>query len=171
MRIQIAIVFFAAVSTTCSADERGGECTLMGCGDGIVARLSVERSLDEIRLLSLRMCRNEECIEGSLAGLPPPPDPSFPTSTGFPEISDANPGNAVGVTVTPRAGSFAVDVSWHPWDPRELADGDTYQVTLTEPSGTELVSHTEAVDYIESYPNGRECGATPCLHAEIVVVQ
>jgi hypothetical protein len=171
MRAQIAVVFLAAVSTTCSADERDRICPATGCSRGAIARLSVERSFDEIRLLSLRMCRNEACVEGSLAGLPLPPDPSFPTSTGFPEISEANPGNSVGVTVTPRVGSFAVDVTWNEWNPNDLADGDTYQVTLKEVSGTELVSHTESVDYVASYPKGSECGETPCLHAEIVVVQ
>jgi hypothetical protein len=87
----------------------------------------------------------------------------------FPNRNAQDPGNWVIVTVSPKeASSCGVRIDWHEWDPRDLRDGDTYRVTLTDSLGTEVAALSEPVDYTESYPNGRECDRIPCRQAQIV---
>lgn len=52
-------------------------------------------------------------------------------------------------------------------DPALLADGDHYQLTITDDQMNVVASVDKTVVYSESFPNGTECDPFPCRWAEI----
>jgi hypothetical protein len=172
----LGILVLAPVLESC-----GRSCTVVGTFEGMVLDLDSPVSGDVARTCTVTVCRNEQCVTGSLsAGLRDQWsfvdsffDPTPPTRDDvllqLRPTSDAPSGWSPTVTVALRATDSAapqIRVAWQDSSVR-LANGDRYRFTMTTADGRAVASFSEAVTYNESYPNGPGCDPDPARQAHL----
>jgi hypothetical protein len=128
-------------------------CTLRACGDA--SSVTIEADLPiafaDLKKASLTMCRNSACGTLDLSQLGAAPMSGMDIHLGI----GAPVSVTVGITVngTLWLGSTWVDSSF--------SGGDVFTVTLTDTSGTAVISESDtAMSYENFYPNGESCPPT-----------
>jgi hypothetical protein len=134
----------APVVSGCVVSERS--CTDIGCSSSVIARLSEEPAAGEAK--HVRVCVNERCLE-----------------------VDYTPGSpCVGKIEVPILLRFCVrsssevSVEHRATLGQPFADGDTFDLSIENASGEEVVSETRQLEYREFAPAGRDCGPV-CLES------
>jgi len=155
----------AAVAFTACADNGGGPtlriCTVIGCGHAVTIKAPLSATFPTIRGSSIEVCRNTDCLSGSFATLTDPPSTVSGVGVSFPDPQtiDGNHSPHVEATIWgTESGGFRLEVGYWPWSMDDLSDGDRFTVTVRDGSGRTIVSVNRSVDYVTSYPNGKECG-------------
>ena len=156
--VLLAFMLTGATPLSCAADLEGKDriCTLIGCGPTGSWRMPLDVPFEQIQASTLSVCKNGECTEIALAELEEPEAPGSGKG-----VSAAMKG--LMITLWNDESSLVLEVQWQ--NPPSLADGDVYDLTLTDASGMAIATISETVDYVESYPNGPECDVTPCRRA------
>jgi hypothetical protein len=135
-------------------------CTAQGCPPALVLQIDSPVPLEALKQSTIAICRNAECVSGSLAGLVPPsvtiPDPATidATRSAHAEVMFASD------TQTP-----SLRITWFPWADGEGTDGDQYRVELRDGPGTTFFSTKETVTYQVSHINpGPDPGCLGTCH-------
>jgi hypothetical protein len=132
----------------------GVACTLIACGHTMVLKTQVTASIEELSSSTLTICLNDFCHSLSLQELSKNARAHYPMEGG---VVDGNPSFDVLIT-SMSAGGFIFEVDYTPWFAWELANGDTYAITVQTPEGRHLVEVRRSVNYVVSQPNGPNCG-------------
>jgi len=143
-----------AVSAALAA-SMGVGCTQDGCPAPFLwsAELPADVSYERVRALTVRACRNGDCVEGLLDFLPAA---EWRVGAGIGSMLErpSEPDRGSGAWVTVRqetSGAFGVEVSWYESDAR---DGDRYLVEVSGSEGVVIGLAEQTVAYRTWHPNG-----------------
>jgi hypothetical protein len=139
----------AGSSGTAGSSGAQNVCGTLGCGPAMKATVPVYYSpMMDLRGSTLEVCRNGVCVRASelITGAMKVP---FAHSDGGPLIE----------AELSRVGSqdYEIQASYSPWDPSDVADGDTYRIQLFDAMGKELGGIEQSVSYTVVHPNGPGC--------------
>jgi hypothetical protein len=110
---------------------------------------------------TVTLCRNGTCSAGTATIQACLPDKNC-ASAGYGAAMEPYLGN---ILIKAKGDSIAFEVDSID-DSAALADGDVYQVVVTQGSDT-LLSKSVTVTYLAEYPNGPQCDPVPCRNATV----
>ncbi len=154
----------SATPPTSGAGGAGGAAAcFLPCGPAFSLGTFLSVPIESMRTLHAKVCRNESCVEGSLATIGGPL-----SSTSFPQVSPGTESARVSVTVTfdPLAvlggggllNPYRLSIQYWPEQSADLQDGDEYSVMFLDSSGHAVFSETRTVVRYSEYPlNGPNC--------------
>jgi hypothetical protein len=158
-----ATILLWAGSPACSS---GATCPQSSCGPAAILATDLPLTFEQLQHSTVTVCHNATCFAGSFASLNAPP--SAETGVGISIVSIPDGGDGQGASGFVRAspnGALWLQVYW-PSNLDDLADGDTYSVTVEEATGQKVASlERVAMPYEIVYPNGKDC-APVCRHVE-----
>lgn len=158
----IALLVLGAALAGCGDDGRGRVCTEAGCG--AIAWVNFFRFSDSSVLdnTSIEVCINDRCVGGAVPVL------SNVLSAG----ARFNGPLTVDLSVYSADGqSNMLDLTIQEIERiDDVRFGDVYTVSLKRGDGTTFVSRRWTATYLESYPNGVECGPR-CVTATLTPAQ
>jgi len=124
-------------------------------------------AFEEVQTATITICHNGTCLAGSFATLNAPPSPNTGVEISIASAPDGGPASfgTDAIVAAKASGALWLQVFWRS-NVDDIADGDTYGVTVQDSSGQDVVSFTgTATTYDTVYPNGKEC-APACRHVE-----
>lgn len=164
----LAVLSSASLQTGCSKNN----CAGTACADALTVHVPL-LSPPDAGVLTIVVCRNDQCINGQLTI--PSPGLSVGESTqsvSFPDsdVYQSTESDLAAAAITSTSASTAVlDVSVRPYSMSTLHDGDRYTVTLTDSDGELLVSVDQTVKYTLPITVSSGCNDEMCRHADIIV--
>lgn len=162
-----SITLISFCSTSCS---NGKMCTAMGCLPAFSMHIPISASDVASSALVVEVCRETECLSGTLGakGTGVPSGSAFTVPSGA--TIEATHSSHIDVSLMETSSTtYRLDISWSPYDPSQLRNGDHYAVNATTSSGAVIVSATESVTYATNTPNGPECGPV-CQFADVTLL-
>jgi hypothetical protein len=132
-------------------------CTMLDCLLKPQLSFKLPDSFDEIRRLSMTLCRNETCLTGPLTDSVTPPSKDNPVMVRFPDMTERP---MVVSTVAVEERGYRAGLIWAPRSTDDFKDGDVYRLTVVDDKQRKLMRVKRAVKYAVSYPNGPTCGPT-----------
>jgi hypothetical protein len=158
------------ISGSGGAGGSGGgiRCTLIGCGPAFKLIAPLPVPLEAIRTLDAELCRNDQCVRGSLARI---------TGTGIgvripdDDVRAETPGPYAEVFVMGGAGgALRLEASYYPLSTNDARNGDTFSVRLYDSNEQAAFSYRDRPELKESYPNGAPCPPR-CMQATVDLTQ
>jgi len=161
------LVLGAALASSCGGGSVDPGCSTLGCVPVATIKVDLPLAFGEVQKSTITVCHNGTCLAGSFATLNAPPSPNAGVEIG---IASAPDGGAASfgtdaLVMANTSGALWLQVFWRS-NVDDVADGDTYSVTVQDSSGQSVVSFTgTAMTYDTVFPNGKDCAPT-CRHVE-----
>jgi hypothetical protein len=157
----------AAISPDATFADPAEPCFAKACGPALLWRTKVSGSFERLASASLRVCRNGECVGGTLH-LEGPPSAGVGEGARFgDEGRDQSHSPMVDVVLWAESSAWRIDLEWWPWSSLDPRDGDLYEIDMTAANGEQVLHAQERVtSYEHSFPNGERC-RPECLYAAI----
>lgn len=131
-----------------SCDSLGHDCTDIGCGPTVDAKLNAGTTAVEGAVVQI--CRNAVCATATLAALP---------AGGTGQLIHLSGPLAVDATVWNF--NTRVEIEWQITRIEDGLDTDRFTATLSASDGSMLDHKSYVASYTETMPNGEDCGVCP----------
>ncbi len=140
----------------------GRHCTLIGCIDVAMFDGITALPADVVTALTIRVCRNNECISATVPRLPSGPDVGVRCDV------EGSLSTYCVVVMNPD-GRYRIDLGIREWD--GLRNEDRYELRVVHtPTNTVIAEAGSTVAYSTWMPNGPHCEST-CRMATYAVTR